>query len=72
MRLRNFLPKDISNIERVNLNARNHNFMVAPGNFHHHIITALKARENWSQVEETLQLKHVNFYWRPINMSYKG
>ena len=33
---------------------------------------ALKARGNWTEVDDSPQLKLVNFYWRPVNMSYKG
>ena len=31
----------------------------------------LKQRGNWTEVAETQNLAHVNFYWRPVNLSYQ-
>ena len=43
---------------------KNYTFACGRGNFPNHIIAALKARGNWSQVAEEVAIENSNFYWR--------
>ena len=39
-------------------------FACGKGNYPSHVIRALKARGNWSQVPEEQAIESSNFYWR--------
>jgi len=43
---------------------KNYTFACGRGNFPNHIIAALKARGNWSQVAEEVAIDGSNFLWR--------
>lgn len=49
---------------------KNYTFACGRGNFPNHIIAALKARGNWSQVAEEVAIENSNFYWRQLNLTF--
>ena len=54
-----------------NLGVKAYTFATGRGNFPNHIINALKARGNWTQVAEEVALTESNFYWRQLNLSFR-
>ena len=55
-----------------NTGVKTHTFATGRGNYPNHIIAALKARGNWTQVAEELAIDTCNFYWRQLNLNYQG
>ena len=53
-----------------NSGAKSYSFACGRGNFPNHIIVALKARGNWSQVAEEVAIDGCNFYWRQLNLNF--
>ena len=56
----------------ANASVRSYTFATGRGNFPNHIINALKARGNWTQVSEEVGLTESNFYWRQCNLSFRN
>ena len=54
------------------LGVRSYTFATGKGNFPNHIIDALKARGNWSQIAEENAIDSAHFYWRQTNFNYKS
>ena len=48
----------------TNVGAKSYTFACGRGNYPNHIIAALKARGNWTQVAEEVAIDTCNFYWR--------
>jgi cobalamin biosynthesis Mg chelatase CobN len=47
-------------------------FAVSKGNYPCHIVNALNARGNWTQIGEEDAVELADFYWRQINFGYAG
>ena len=52
--------------------AKAYTFACGKGNFPNHIINALKARGNWTQVSEEVAIENCNFYWRQLNLNWEN
>lgn len=55
-----------------NPGAKSYTFACGRGNFPNHIIVALKARGNWSQVAEEVGIDSSNFLWRQLNLNFQA
>ena len=53
-----------------NSGAKSYSFATGRGNCPGHVVHALKARGNWTQVAEEVAIDNSNFYWRQLNLGF--
>ena len=58
-------------VTNVKPGAKSYTFATGRGNCPNHIISALKARGNWSQISEEVALMESHLYWRQCNLNYR-
>ena len=51
---------------------KSHTFACGKGNYPNHVIRALKARGNWSQIPEEQAIDNSHFYWRQTNLNFQA
>ena len=51
---------------------KSHTFACGKGNYPNHVIRALKARGNWSQIPEEQAIDQSHFYWRQTNLNFQA